>query len=167
VLRSDLEIKNDECLKIEAEVVNLRKELEAVTIQSKIAQKFDNSTNLLFEMLDRQRHSKESTSLGYDEGKSSSCGIEQKTIFSTTDGKQFTFKRTSKKKVDLSCANVVPKEKDVNNVYIYSSPWYNQKAKYNHSFKKKSIIILSKAIVMGVMHLDTKLQHVEIEGTFS
>lgn len=135
VLRSDLEIKNDECLNIEAEVVNLRKELEAVTIQSKIAQKFDNSTNLLFEMLDRQRHSKEPTGLGYDEGQSSSCGPKQKTIFSTTDGKKFTFNRTSRKKVDLSCDNAAPKEKDVNSVYRYSSPWYNQKAKYNHSFK--------------------------------
>jgi hypothetical protein len=67
VVRSQLKEKEENCEKLEAEIVSLRKELEKTTDQLSRSLKFGKSTEILDNILSYQRSPFIKTGLGYDE----------------------------------------------------------------------------------------------------
>jgi capsule polysaccharide export protein KpsE/RkpR len=66
VVRSQLKEKEENCEKLEAEIVSLRKELEKTTNQLSRSLKFGKSTEILDNILSYQRSPFIKTGLGYE-----------------------------------------------------------------------------------------------------
>lgn len=70
-LKSNLLVKANECLRLELDIVSLKKELENVSIELHKSLQFEKSTEFLNDVLSKQKHYKDITGLGYEEGKCS------------------------------------------------------------------------------------------------
>ncbi|GLJ07858.1 hypothetical protein SUGI_0075690 [Cryptomeria japonica] len=67
----DLTKKEKEHQKLEADIVKLRKELEESKESIKIRSKYEGNTEALYKMLSKQKQSKDTAGLGFEEGQSS------------------------------------------------------------------------------------------------
>lgn len=108
VTKSSLEAKEKEYLKMEEEIVGLRKELEKCQDELKTRIKYEGSTEALDKILSKQKNSKDIGGVGFDVGKcSTSKDSTNKEIHfvSSSDnggGQTFTVRNAPRKKIDLS-----------------------------------------------------------------